>query len=490
MKMLGRHGLANIAMLFVSKAGGVLVVLFFMPLYYRLLGVEQFGIVAVILSLQALLVMLDLGMSTMVGRDVAVLGGSSSQSATTWRNAEVVLTAFYSGLFMLAVAWGVISSPGGLSVLLMASIAILFWIMVLQNLGLTVLLGTKSFKSASSIQLFGALLRASVTVLALQHISATLRVFIVAQLITSMLQLLATRWACINVLTAHLANPFQIKYEISGCKELLKRGKPLLILGIAGAAVMQLDKPIIAAFNSAQDVSTYFLAVTFCMSPIAVLATPVAQYFQPNLIRLVSQKNPKDLQQLLSNFVFVLLLITTLPSTVLWYYREMWIGLWLGHSTTINQTISYVAILLPGVVIGALGYIPFTMLTAQQDYHFQARLSVTMTVITLAIVGYFAYQGNTYAICYAYAAYHFTSTTSSWVRAMYLQKTSLYAKDALIFAIKLLVLIIAISSALKFMLLGHYPIQYQSIIFMFALTVVGIVSALIYFKAQGRALLE
>jgi O-antigen/teichoic acid export membrane protein len=204
MKMLGRHGLANLGMLFISKVGGVLVVLLFMPLFYRLLGAEQFGVVAVVLSLQALLVMLDLGMSTMVGRDVAVLGGSSIQAATIWRNAEAVLTLFYSGLLLLAMAWGMISSPGGLSVVLMAAIAMLFWVMVLQNLGQTVLLGAKSFKAASSIQLSGALLRAGVTALALQHFGSTLQVFIVAQLITSILQLLVTRWACIKALTEHL----------------------------------------------------------------------------------------------------------------------------------------------------------------------------------------------------------------------------------------------------------------------------------------------
>lgn len=486
MKMVGRNGLANLALLFISKTGGVLVVLFFMPLFYRLLGAEQFGVVAVILSLQALLVMLDLGMSTMVGRDVAVLGSGSTQSATTWRNAEVVLTIFYLGILIFAIMWGSISSPGGLSVIFMAAIAMLFWIMVLQNLGQTVLLGAKSFRAASSIQLFGALLRAGVTALALQHLGATLQVFIVVQLVTSMLQLLVTRQACIKALTAHLPELFQIKYDINGCKELIKRGKPLLVFGLAGAAVMQLDKPIIAEFISTQEVSTYFLAVTFCMTPIAVLAGPVSQYFQPNLISLVTQVNPKELQRALSKFVFVLVLVTVLPSTALWFYRELWVGLWLGNSPSVSQVISYVAVLLPGVVIGALGYIPFAMLTAQQDYHFQARLSTTMTVLVLALVGYFAHQHSAYAICWVYAAYHFISTAASWVRAVFLQQTSLYAKNAFVFAMKLLVSIIAIATVVKYALVERCQIQYQSAAFMMIMFVVGMVGSLIYLKAQRR----
>jgi O-antigen/teichoic acid export membrane protein len=429
-------------------------------------------------------------MSTMASRDVAVLGSGSTKAATTWRNAEVVLTVFYSGLLLLAIAWGIISSPGGLSVFFMAAIAILFWLMVLQNLGQNVLVSAKSFKTASMIQLFGALFRAGATVMALQHVAATLQVFVVAQFATSMLQLIVTRWACSRVLTEHLSATFRIKYEINGCKELLKRGKPLLFFGMAGAAVMQLDKPIIAAFISTQEVSTYFLAVTFCMTPIAVLAGPVAQYFQPNLISLVSHTEPQELRRLLSRFVFSLLLITVFPSTLLWFYREVWIGLWLGHSDSANQVISYVAVLLPGVVIGALGYIPFAMLTAQQDYHFQARLSVTMTLVTLVLVGYFAFQRNAYAICWVYATYHSISTIASWGRAMLLQQSRIYAKEALMFAIKLLLLITVIAYVVKSALFGFDQIQYQLAVFVLIMFGIGVVLTLIFLKLRSQTVIK
>ena len=488
MQMADWHGLVNLAMLFASKAGGALVVLFFMPLYYKLLGAEQFGMVSVILSLQALLVMLDFGMSTMVGRDVALFGGGSSNAQTIWRNAEMVLTILYTGIFVFALAWGAIRSPIGLSVLSIVTVVILFWTLVLQNVGQTVLLAAKSFMVASTIQLFGALLKAVATVIALRYLAGTLLVFIAAQLLTTIAQLLLTRWACNRVLIGHSPESFQIKNDIAGCIELLKRGKALFVFGLAGAAVMQLDKPIIAAFVSAKAVSTYFLAVTFCMAPIAVLAGPVAQYFQPHFISLVSQANPKESQRVLLKFVYVLVLVTILPSMALWFYRELWLVLWLGNSPSVSQVISYVAVLLPGVAIGALGYIPFTILTAQQDYHFQARLSATMTMITLTLVGYFAYQQNVYAICYVYASYHSVSTIASWARAIILQQTSEDAKDALLFAIKFLVSITAIAYVVKFSLDGRYQIKYQSIVFILAMFLVGVLSSVIYLKAQRNKL--
>jgi len=486
MSALSRHGLANLAMLFISKAGGVLVVLLFMPMFYRILGAAQFGVVAVILSLQALLVMLDLGMSTMVGREVAVHGTGSPNSAKMWRNAEVVLSVFYLGLLLLAGLWGAFSSPANLSGASTAAIALLFWAMVLQNLGQTLLLGAKSYQAASSLQLFGALFRAAITLIALQKIAATVPVFIAAQLLTTLLQLTLTRWACRRTLKAHLPAGLIIRYDFAGCKALLKQGKPLLIFGLAGAAVMQLDKPIIAAFISAQEVSTYFLAVTFCMTPIAVLAGPVSQYFQPKLLSLVSDGNTLETKRLVARFVFVLLMVTALPSLALWFYRDFWVALWLGNTININQVVKYIAVLLPGVVIGALGYIPFAMLTAQQDYHFQARLSASMTAITLILVVYFAAQYNAYAVCWVYAAYHTISTMASWFRAMSLVKTSVYAKDSLFMVVKLLLAMVGAGYIVKLMLSWFSGVQYEAAVYSLIMLIIGVVSGLIYLKRNAH----
>ena len=486
MKLGGRHGLINLAMLFVSKAGGVLVVMFFMPLFFRILGAEQFGVVAVILSLQALLMMLDLGMSTMVGRDVAVYGSQATQSTTTWRNAEAILTVFYIGIAVIAALSGTLGSLAGLSELSIVSVVGLFWALVLQNLGLSVLLSAKSFKAASAIQLIGALFRAGLTVIAMKQIDATLSIFITTQLITSLLQLWVTRWACANALTSDLHVHKKIEYDLSGCVELLKRGKSLLLFGLAGAAVMQLDKPIIATFISANEVSTYFLAVTFCMTPIAVLAGPVSQYFQPHFISLVAQASQKDSQQLLSKFVFVLVLITAISSAALWFYRDFWIALWLHNNSSISVVISYVTILLPGVVVGALGYIPYALLTSQQDYYFQSILSTIMTTVTLALVVYFADQKNIYAICWIYAFYHISSTLLSWARAIVLLKTRAHALESFMFSMKLLMAIIIIAYLVKFILSNIYVVHYEALVFMLIISILTIVSSVVYFKFDLR----
>ena len=453
--MVGQNSIVNLAMLFASRAGGVLVMLFFIPYFYRLLGAEQFGVVAVILSLQALLMMIDLGMSTMVGRDIAMLGHDSSQAIKTWRNAEAVLTLYYLAILLLAFAWRLVSSAMGLSEISVVLVVMMFWALVLQNLGQTVLLGAKSFKIASTIQLFGALFRASATVISLQHFSATVFVFITAQLLTALIQLIVTRWVCNVALREYLHKSKQVKNEISDCIELVKRGKPLLISGLAGAAVMQLDKPIIAAFNSVQEVSTYFLAVTFCMTPIAVLAGPVVQYFQPSLIACLSKKDQSETRVIIVQFVWMLLLATMLPSAVLWLYRDFWLNLWLGEQPTMAKISSYVMILLPGVAVGSFGYIPVVLLTAAQEYKFQARLALFLAIGTLSAIFIFAWKNSLQLICWVYVSYFILATVASWNRAIKITHMNETSKSTLLLSVKItLTIIVTIAIIYKFTLIA------------------------------------
>ncbi len=75
--------------------------------------------------------------------------------------------------------------------------------------------------------------------------------------------------------------------------------------------------------------------------------------------------------------------------------------------------------LLPGVAIGALGYIPYSILIAKQAYGFQARLSVALTVITLIATLAASLNNNILAVCGIYALYHSISTAGSWLRCIH-----------------------------------------------------------------------
>lgn len=424
-------------MLYAGKTSGVLVAVIFLPLYSRLLGAEQFGMVAVILSLQALLVMMDLGMSTLVSRDIAARESSPTGLIKLIRTAEISLTGFYSVLLGSTAAIKVMGGLPGVDLVTALAAVTLFWLLVLQNLYYSAMLAGRVYASASIIQAVGVIVRASVTAAILANGYATLTAFIVTQLVFATIHCLLTRRYCITML--HLGTVSTLSESRPSLIEgvsLVKRGRSLVLFSAAGAAVMQLDKPLVGAFVSAANLAPYFLATTLCMLPISILAGPISQYFQPFLLNSVANQNSDLTRKTLSKFAISLLIVVGLPCVIFWFFRVQMINLWMGSNLE-NITIArYVAILLPGCALGALGFIPYSLLVSQKDFKFQAILSLILTLTTLAGVFYASISQSIEGVCYIYAAYHSTSTFLSWMRAISLPSTRDEAKYSFLLASK------------------------------------------------------
>lgn len=412
-------------MLYAGKASGVLVTLLFIPFYSRILGPEQFGVAAVLLSLQALLIMLDLGLATLVGRDVASGDVSHSKLWAQVCNAERALFGVYLAIFSAAMVAHAFNVTGGISTTTLVCSVVLFGFLVLQNLHYCVILASRQYVRASVTQLVGNLLRAAVTAIVLNYYSATLEAFVVVQSTVAGLQAWATRIQSAALLhePAHVRYQPDMRGSWEGMLGLIRRSGSLALFAAAGAAVMQLDKPIISAFMSSVDVGPYFLAMSACLVPTSVLAGPVTQYFQPKVLAAFGKPDQAHVRHTFERFTLTLLTATLVPCAVIWLLRTDLIAIWLGHYSGNDLVVSYVEVLLLGVMIGALGYIPYTLLLAVQDYRFQGRLSLSLTVVTLLAATWAAYHQSVTWVAVAYALYHVSSTVLSWARTIYLSST-------------------------------------------------------------------
>lgn len=439
------------ATLYAGKTAGILVAFIFLPLYSRLLGPEQFGAVAVILSLQALLVMLDLGMSTLISRDIAAGRMQPKQLLKLLRTAEATLTIFYVVLLGLVLIFIVLRGSALFSPYTILGAVILFWLLVLQNLYYSAMLARRLYTASSIINVIGVFTRAAVTAYVIAKVSSTLTAFIVTQLALGALHFWITRRYCSRLfkpLTISIQSQEKLRFQ--DCIVLIKRGRSLALLAAAGAAVMQLDKPIISATTSLASVAPYFLATTFCTLPLSVLAGPVSQYFQPFVINAVAQQSEIASSRVIRRFVITLLLVTLIPSIIVWLLRVPLIDLWLGLNAS-NITIArYVGILLPGVALGALGFIPYSLLISANDFKFQSQLSCVMTVLTLGFTYLYASNQTLEGVCYVYATYHVVSTFIPWLRTTQLTEVRLLGRQSLSLALQGSILLILSAVAIKY----------------------------------------
>lgn len=445
--------IGNMLMLYAGKTSSLVVAFVFLPLYNRLLGPEQFGIVAVILSLQALLVMMDLGVSTLVGREIAVASTSGGSCLKLIRTAELSLSIFYAALLfvaLLASNFGLFSGVGWLVIL---GVVLLFWMLVLQNLYYSSLIASRDYTVGSLVQVIGVIVRACATAYVLSFYSASLQAFIFTQLAFGAIHWWVSRIFCMKKISKMETSESLKQWpKFSDAIALTRAGSALVLFSAAGAAVTQLDKPIISMFVSAASVAPYYLASLLCMTPISILASPVSQYFQPILLREAAKGFSKSAQQLTGRFVYSVFFVTALPTLVLWWFRVPIIDIWVGGSGSNDALSRYVEILLPGLAVGALGFVPYSLLVLAKDFRFQAILSACMTLITLSLVTIAAMKQNVEAICFIYSSYHASSTVASWVRAMMLPETKRYAQYAGFLAIMLAVIFVSIIGFVSFIL--------------------------------------
>lgn len=442
--------LIDLGLLYASKSGGVIVGVFVLPWYHRLLGPEEFGAVAMVLSLQAFLLMLDLGTSTLVGRDVAA-SLDARGNVVTWRAAEWLLHIVYAILLLVALSVNVlIRSP--LAPLQVFLCIVFFWSLTVQNVGQSALLAKRRYAVSGSIQVVGVLGRAAITLIALTYISAELEIFLAAQVFTSVAQMMVTSRFCRRVLNS-TDQPVDVNTLRDRIFELAKRGRPLVLFGLSGAAVLQLDKVIIPFFVSPSALTPYFLASALCLTPISVLAGPINQYFFPDIVESVENAGSDQIFNRLQKLILSIGVVVFIPSLILWFDRDSIISMWLHQQAITSEVVRYVQVLLPGIALGALGYVPYSILVAHEDYRVHSILSAGMTLITLLSTAVAAAFGSILTVCWIYASYHSMSAVFTWWRASYLVKppSDNYATRSARFAMVLIVIIIAITVALSFL---------------------------------------
>lgn len=443
-----RKNFLDLISLYISKTGGIALGIIILPWYQTLLGTYAFGLVSLILAVQAFMLMFDLGMSTLVGRDIAH-SPNNKFIQVNFFSSQIVLHIFYGTVFIAVLIghffWANFEFWRQIEVAI-----ILFWAVTIQNLYQTALLADKKYALSAWLQAGGSFAKASITIVCLKIFTASFDTFLLAQLFVSLLHLALSYLICLKVLWIE-----SIKIDLAilwqATKKLARRGRPLVLFSLAGASVLQLDKVIISLFTSPAKLSPYFLATTLSMAPISIMAGPLNQYFQPKIYQNILRSDSNQTERQLINLISSIVLIVIFPSILLWINRDSLILLWIKNYDLSAKVSHYASILIPGVALGSLGFVPYTILVANEDYKFQSYLSALLTGVTLLGTAFMAYSNNIEGICWLYAAYHSSSCIFSWIRCTKFEPSypSNYVTRSALYTLKIMVPVFAIFMLFK-----------------------------------------
>jgi O-antigen/teichoic acid export membrane protein len=409
-------------MLYFGRIGVAAIGLVILPIFHKILGPNDFGTVAIILSIQTLLITLDFGLSLTVGRDIASIKDDDlHQAREIYTKAEKSLIVLYGLMAIAFIFIWFAFFKDTLAFQAAISIIILFASATHQNITQVAILARQKYTLVGTSQFFGILFRHVFTLGVIYYFEASINAFLYSQAIGAFLHAVSTR-LFLNRLIPNKKNVCKINTSIFNIKNI---SWPLLINSIAGACAMQMDKSIIGALAGTKFTSAYYLASMLALAPLTFLAGPVVQFFQPKLLTSLSQNNQENARIIVRKMIIGIIATAFIPGCIIWLFADQIIETWLHYShrtQTVSDMVSYAKILVIGSTIGSIGYIPHILLVSRKDYPFLAKASTLLSAFLLTLIAIFAYRENIVYICAACSAYHIFGAIIPWYRACHISK--------------------------------------------------------------------
>ena len=386
MSQLKRNVIAN----FVGNFWIGLVSLAFVPLYIHFLGVEAYGLMGLFISLQALLSILDLGISTTLNREIArlsALANAARDMRNLVRTLELIYWGVGAGLGVALVAlapflahhWlrGEYLSPDALQrAVVLMGIAVGFqWPSSFYSGGLQ---GLQRQVLLNLVTAGAATVRAGGAALILWLVSPTIQAFFGWQIMASALQTVAAGWSLWRCLPEPDYRPtFQHRWVSS----VWRFAAGMSGISILALTLTQLDKLVLSKALTLQAFGYYTLASTAAYSLYRLIG-PVFSAFFPRFSRIVSDGDQASLVELYHRgcqLMSVLVLPTALILAL--FSREILI-LWTGNAMLATETHLILTLLAVGTALNGLMNLPYAL---QLAYGW-TRLAFITNLVAVAVL--------------------------------------------------------------------------------------------------------
>jgi O-antigen/teichoic acid export membrane protein len=380
----------NIAANFAGSIWQAVMGLAFVPLYIRFMGVESYGLVGIFATLQGVLVVLDMGLSTTLNREMARLS-VGPENAQEMRNLLRSLESIYwcvaigIGMAVMSLSpfiahdWvkaGQLSPHAIVNATRIMGLAVaLQWPASLYTGGL---MGLQRQVVLNAVIIATGTLRYGGAALVLWLISPSVQAFFWWQMIAA----LATTGALAVFLWRALPAGPRPVFQAQLIRRVWRFAAGMSAITILATILMQLDKIILSRMLTLEAFGYYTLAGLVGLSLYRLIG-PVFSAVYPRFTQLVAAGDEQALKLLYhrsSQFMSVLILPATL--VVAMFARELLL-LWTRSASVAAQSHLLLSILICGTALNGLMTAPYALQLA----HGWTRLALyTNAVAVVALV--------------------------------------------------------------------------------------------------------
>ena len=341
----------------------------FVPLYIKFMGIEAYGLVGFSATIQALSSLLDMGLSSTLNRELAILSsqeGKQQDSRDLVRTLEIIywgITFLISlSVFiispLLADSW--IKSQALSRDSVQAAIALMGLVIAFQfpfSLYSGGLLGLQRQVLLNGIVIAMSTLRGIGMILILWLVSPTIQAFFLWQAFISLLQTLVT--------LVFLWRSLPTSQRRSHFRKDLWLGIWRFSVGMTGISLvslilMQTDKIILSKILTLENFGYYNLAGTVA-SGVAIVIAPIFTSVFPKFSELVSLREEGKLTVLYHKSAQLLsVLVLPLCVTLSLFSKDILL-LWTGNPIIAEKAYLMVSLLTIGTSLNGLMNVPYAL---------------------------------------------------------------------------------------------------------------------------------
>jgi len=385
---LKQHVLANYVGTGVLISAPILA----LPWYLSELGSKQFGLIGFIAMLQAILGLIDAGMSQALVREVAVRFDLTDSGR--YRTASLLfgferiywMFALAAGLVVvllnktIAVHWlnldGLPVTTGQAAIYGAAAI---FAVQFPGSIYRSLLVGTQAQIALNSIMSGGALLR-HIGGVAVVIAWPTLSAYLIWHSAIALCEtLIRGRWAW-SVLQVKRN---QVKWDINRLRPVWRLVAGMSGATLLGALTVQMDRIVLSRMVSIEQFGYYTIAATCALGSLQLIY-PLTQAVLPRMIQM--RGDPIALRCLSVKLAQLIVLLVGLGALIFSTIGKWLMDVWLRNTEAVIAIYPMLSVLLAGVALNAFYNVGYVNWLAHQNIRRIFQVNALALVLSLAMI--------------------------------------------------------------------------------------------------------
>jgi O-antigen/teichoic acid export membrane protein len=392
--VLARNVSAGLLSSVWSAALGFAVV----PIYLRYLGVEAYGLVGFLATLQAVLQLLDMGIAPTLNREVARQGAKESLAGAApllrtlaciyWPTALLMAAGIAFAAPAIAEHWlrssALPSQVVEHSVILLGLVIACRWP---NGIYLGALMGAQRLDLSSAVTALTATFSSIGGVLVLTLVSPTLPALFAWQASAALLGTLVMQQAAWHVIGR--APGLRLRPDLDVLRRIWRFSMGIGAIGLMGLIFMQMDKVLLSRLLPLEEFGQYMLAATVA-GALYVLAMPFFNAVYPRFSTLIAQGASTELVSRYRRST-QLLTMTLFPITgFLVFFSVDLVTYWTGNSNLAYKTGPVVSLLAAGSAIHGVMHIPHALQLAAGRTDLPLKINGTLLLAFVPLTIYLA----------------------------------------------------------------------------------------------------